>query len=878
MSEIKFEKRLSRKLIILVILFSSAITFLTTGLQLYREYEHDLDSIQDEFRQIGVTSIPSITEAIWNVDTKQLEISLNGILALKGVEFAEVSYKGNILASSGTRTISNIIRKNYDIVFNQLGRNIKIGILVVHADKDAIYARLLDRVGVVLLSNGIKTFLVAFFISILFGVLVTRHLATMTAYARRLELGGGAESLKLDRAVSSPSKQDELDGLVSAINEMQEKLRQSHLALQKSHDELEDRVSERTEELSKSQQRLQSILDSANQGVLVHQNYRPLYANQALADMYGYASPDEILALSSTIELQLPNHITGYDDHLKGSDVPLDREYKGVKKDGTELWVRRRAFMIDWDGEPALCSMRVDISDSKEAEDQIRDQNEQLGLMFSSMAEGIITITEGGEIETVNPMTEEMFGYAAEELIGKNVKILMPDPYHNEHDSYLSNYHETGEEKIIGIGREVLGKRKDGTTFPMDLTVNKFTSTDKIKYIGTLHDLTARKESEQDLITARLEAESANQAKTTFLASASHDVRQPLQALGMFLSVLEDKLFATSVGKDETIQTLVGRMNDSVTALDGLFSSLLEISKLDAGTLTPNLSDFGLDALMSRLFGQFEAQAKAKGLNFSMEAAEYRVRCDEALLSQILSNFLGNAIRYTENGKISFAARQSGGRINIEVTDTGIGIPSDKVGNIFDEFYQVGNQHRDRTKGLGLGLAIAKRTADLLGLPLTVASEEGRGTTFAISILPLEGQELLAEPEPMSTVQKDMDSKTVLLIDDDPSVLESLKLRLESWEYNTLAANSFEEAQGLLRKNNVTPKIIISDLRLAGHMDGIQVIKTLQGESEHQIPGIILTGDTSPDRLKFIKEAGLSILHKPVKTERLAEVLKNTFN
>ena len=170
------------------------------------------------------------------------------------------------------------------------------------------------------------------------------------------------------------------------------------------------------------------------------------------------------------------------------------------------------------------------------------------------------------------------------------------------------------------------------------------------------------------------------------------------------------------------------------------------------------------------------------------------------------------------------------------------------------------------------------RSADLLGLPLTVASEEGRGTTFAISILPLEGQELLAEPEPMSTVQKDMDSKTVLLIDDDPSVLESLKLRLESWEYNTLAANSFEEAQGLLRKNNVTPKIIISDLRLAGHMDGIQVIKTLQGESEHQIPGIILTGDTSPDRLKFIKEAGLSILHKPVKTERLAEVLKNTFN
>jgi two-component system, sensor histidine kinase len=668
-----------------------------------------------------------------------------------------------------------------------------------------------------------------------------------------------------------------LDGLVSAINEMQEKLRKSHLELQKSHDELENRVRDRTKELSKSQNRLQAILDTANQGILVHQNYKPLYANKALADMYGYASPDEVLALSSTEELQAPGHGMHIDDGLPYEDVPIDLEHKAIKKDKTEFWVRRRTFMIDWNGDPALCSMRVDISDSKEAEDVIRDQNERLNLMFSSMAEGVVTITNSGVIETVNPMTEEMFGYSAGELIGKNIRILMPDPYQKEHDSYISNYQESGIEKIIGVVREVLGKRKDGAAFPMELSVNKFTSGDDIKYIGTLHDLTARKKSDQELITARLEAESANLAKSTFLASASHDVRQPLQALEMFLSVLEDELSATSLGMDETIQTLVSRMNDSVTALDGLFSSLLEISKLDAGTLTPNLSDFELDVFMTRLFGQFEAQAKAKGLSFSIETTGYRVRCDETLLSQLLSNFLGNAIRYTDTGEVRFIARPFGGRINIEVIDTGIGIPSNKVSSIFDEFYQIGNPHRDRRMGLGLGLAIAKRTADLLALPLTVTSEEGRGSTFTISIVPLKDQKqpIKQKSEYISKDKNELSLKTILLIDDDLIVLESLKLRLETWGYTTVAASSYKDAQSYLNGSETTPNVIISDLRLAGKMDGVQVIQAMQNELNGQIPGIIITGDTSPDRLKFIEEEGLTVLHKPIKIDRLSEILTN---
>ncbi|MBT6218372.1 MAG: HAMP domain-containing histidine kinase, partial [Rhodospirillaceae bacterium] len=169
-------------------------------------------------------------------------------------------------------------------------------------------------------------------------------------------------------------------------------------------------------------------------------------------------------------------------------------------------------------------------------------------------------------------------------------------------------------------------------------------------------------------------------------------------------------------------------------AITGMFDTLLDISKLEAQTLTPTITEFSVGIFMQRLFGQFEPQAKEKGLGFNFESTELRTLCDETMLGQILSNFLSNAIRYTDAGEVIFRAHQDGDNIRIEVQDKGIGISKENLAHIFDEFYQVGNQQRDRTKGLGLGLAIAKRTADLLGLKLTVTSEEGRGSTFSIDI------------------------------------------------------------------------------------------------------------------------------------------------
>jgi len=231
---------------------------------------------------------------------------------------------------------------------------------------------------------------------------------------------------------------------------------------------------------------------------------------------------------------------------------------------------------------------------------------------------------------------------------------------------------------IVAKGNKTLHARLE-TALKAYLLTPEFRQTYH-KWLATLHDLTSQKAAEWEILTAKHEAEISNLAKTTFLAAASHDVRQQLQALGMFLSVLDDKLTAAPPSKDEAIPVLVERMNDSVFVLNGLFDSLLDISKLESQTLEPEITEFDVGGLMSRLAGQFESQAIAKGLKFKSNITKIKIRCDEALLSQILSNFLGNAIRYTDSGQIDFCAHLDGNLISIEVKDTGIGIPKDKVG------------------------------------------------------------------------------------------------------------------------------------------------------------------------------------------------------
>lgn len=370
---------------------------------------------------------------------------------------------------------------------------------------------------------------------------------------------------------------------------------------------------------------------------------------------------------------------------------------------------------------------------------------------------------------------------------------------------------------------------------------------------------------------ARSTAVEANQAKSRFLAAASHDLRQPIHALGLFVSAVRPHV------PGEAGQRIVDKITSSVSATEVLFNALLDVSRLDAGILTPEVKPFALAPLLARLSVEYAPRAAARGLVLRTRLREYNVISDPTLLERIIRNYLGNAIRYTNRGGMLLGCRRRGNALRIELWDTGIGIPADKRNAIYEEFYQIGNAGRDRTKGLGLGLAIVKRIALLLGHPIDVASQPGRGSRFSIDVP-------LAPPGEMTDLAVDaaalvddtlLVGACVMVIDDEADVREAAEVLLKQWGCLVLTADSGAQALVLLRRKDVAPDVIFSDYRLRDGETGIAAIAAIQ-QVYGNIPSVLITGDTAPDRLKEAATSGYLLLHKPLNAWRLKSVLCRT--
>jgi two-component system, sensor histidine kinase len=393
-------------------------------------------------------------------------------------------------------------------------------------------------------------------------------------------------------------------------------------------------------------------------------------------------------------------------------------------------------------------------------------------------------------------------------------------------------------------------------------------------------EIRERKRMEKQLRDAVAAEESAHQAKSRFLASASHDVRQPLHALGLFLSVLDDNRKNKTEIDDEKAGELISRMQGSLEALEHLFEALSDISKLDSGLTRPDPMKFSVSSLLNHLAVEFKPQARAKGLDFRFVDADQSVLTDEKLLEQILRNLLANAIRFTDQGRILFGARRSHGNLLLEVHDTGIGIDADQLTSIFEEFYQIDNAERDRKKGLGLGLAYVEKAAKILDLKLTINSTKEKGSRFVIEV-PLVKFTAQHQAKSVNSIEPpalDGKNKTIIVIDDDRDVLSGLKLRLDAWNYNALIARSADEAKRIIQDEKVIPDLILSDLRLENGLDGVHAIHAVRAATRQNVPGYILTGDTAPEFLKITENTGFTVLHKPVRAEKLAQILQDAFN
>ncbi|AWK87549.1 hybrid sensor histidine kinase/response regulator [Azospirillum thermophilum] len=370
---------------------------------------------------------------------------------------------------------------------------------------------------------------------------------------------------------------------------------------------------------------------------------------------------------------------------------------------------------------------------------------------------------------------------------------------------------------------------------------------------------------EQALRDAKCEAERALKAKTRFLAAASHDLRQPAQALTLFGAILTERL------QGHPQLPMVLRMTEAVEALRGLLDGLLDVARLDAGVVVPKPEPFPLCDLLTRLQADYAPIAEAKGLRLRVRAPRVWLRSDEALLERVLRNLLDNALKYTDRGGVLLAARRRGGALRIDVLDTGVGLPADQMDEIFEEFVQLGNQERDRSRGFGLGLAVVKRLSRLLDLPVSVRSRPDRGACFSVTV-PMQGA-----PAPEEAGRGDAAAASagglVVLIDDDPMVLQSMGLVLEMWDWTVLPAATSDEAVEAVRSAGRRPDVIIADYRLRNGCTGVQAIHALAAAMGAAVPAILLTGDTSPERIREARESGFVMLHKPVTVGDLSAAL-----
>ena len=380
--------------------------------------------------------------------------------------------------------------------------------------------------------------------------------------------------------------------------------------------------------------------------------------------------------------------------------------------------------------------------------------------------------------------------------------------------------------------------------------------------LNLIEALRSEKEQAEAL---RARAEQANLAKSQFLAAASHDLRQPLHALGLFSASLHE------MAAEPEKRMVVEKIFSSIDALESLFSELLDLSRLDAGHIQPQRRHAPVSHIVERLRAQYAPLAEDKGLMLSLDSNAATVYSDPVLLERLLGNLIANAIQYTDRGTVSLDTSVGDGAVVVSVRDTGIGIAEEYRSQVFEEFFQVGNPERDRRKGLGLGLAIVRRISSMLDHPLALQSEVGSGSRFTLTVPRGDPARIEPEAEAPATPMDVLSGKSILVIEDEASVLQGMRELLTRWGCEVLLAPETGTAIELAR--NHPPDLIVADLRLRRGSSGVEAIESVRNALARTIPALIITGDTSVATLKQARLCGCPVLHKPVRPVTLRAAL-----
>lgn len=472
---------------------------------------------------------------------------------------------------------------------------------------------------------------------------------------------------------------------------------------------------------------------------------------------------------------------------------------------------------------------------------QLRDKvaelsaaNDDLANLLSSTAIATLFLDTRFQIKRFTPAARYLFKLRAGD-VGRPLSDIVPTVA----DDTLFVDATNVLEKLVPLENEV---RTDNGQWYLRRILPYRTQDDRIAgVVVTFFDITRRKQAEIDLKTAKDEAEQANVAKSRFLAAVSHDLRQPLQAIDMMQSILAHSI------EEPAMQTLIGNLGESVHAMDRMLTRLLDLNQLEEGVIQPRPDEIAVQSLLARIRSDFTPIAEAKGLALRAVSSSAVIRSDPELLQDILHNLVANAVKYTEQGKVLVGCRRRGDKLRLEVRDTGPGIPGEQRERIFEEFYQIDNPARDRSRGHGLGLAIVERLARLLGHRLEVRSTPGKGSLFAIELPRVAGRKARLQP-PGGALPPATDGASILLVEDDSAVRDAMQWLLRLSGYQVVAADSGQAALQLIEQQALQPDLILSDLRLSGRLDGAETLQKARQMLKRDIPAILITGDLTAEK------------------------------
>ncbi len=484
----------------------------------------------------------------------------------------------------------------------------------------------------------------------------------------------------------------------------------------------------------------ETIVDGA---ISIDTNGNIMQFNPACEAIFGY-TPDEVMGRNVRMLMPPPyrdqhdEYISNYLTTGNAKIIGIGREVQGLRKDGSVFPMELSVGMSKHSDPPFFVGIVRDVSARVEAEQRVRDSEERLRSVFETAVDGIIIIDDTGRVELFNPACEKLFGYVPQEVIGQNVRMLMPEPFRGEHDGYIENYLTTGDAKIIGSGREVRGQRKNASTFPMELSVGHCEIGERPHFVGVIRDVTDRKALETaltdqaDQLKDALERERAvNEMQREFMSMATHEFRTPLAVIDATAQRLSSTLGRAT--KDDELSRRLESIRNNVRRITQLIDSTLELAKADANEIDMECRDVDIAQLCRDVAGRLNEVEGIDRVKVQVGTGKLVSFADPHLIERTVENVVTNGLKYSQQpNPVDVTVKDDDDEIVIDIADQGPGIPTTELTKIFDRYYRV--RTTSSLPGAGLGLHMCRKFLSMHGGTIGVTSEVGTGTTFTIRL------------------------------------------------------------------------------------------------------------------------------------------------